>query len=124
MLGSTTTCSDTPLLVTPRRAFADYDAANDRGPVAAAVRPVSYEMQRAARAHRALVIGEIVASAIHSVVATARRVRAHVEERRQARLNQDDFRRLDEHALRDLGLTRIDLSPGVWDPFSGLHNRT
>ncbi|MEO8674632.1 MAG: hypothetical protein ABI569_03585 [Casimicrobiaceae bacterium] len=35
LLGSTTTCTDTPLVVTARRAFADFDAANDRGQVAA-----------------------------------------------------------------------------------------
>ena len=121
--GSVAACTDTPLLVTPRRAFADYDAANDRGPAACVERPGSYELHLAARAQRASAIGELVVAAIRGTVAFVLRARAHVQERRQARLNQDNLRRLGDHALRDLGLTRIDLSRPSGDPFLDIRTR-
>ena len=123
VLGSVAACTDTPLLVTPRRAFADYDAANDRGPAASAARPGSYKLHLAARAQRASAIGDTVVAAIRATVAFVRRARAHVRERRQAGLNEDNLRRLGEHALRDLGLTRIDLSHSSWDPLQDIRTR-
>jgi uncharacterized protein YjiS (DUF1127 family) len=123
VLGSVAACTDTPLLVTARRAFADYDAANDRGPVASAARPGSYELHLAARAQRASAIGKMIVAAIRGTVAFVRRARAHVPERRQARLNEDNLRRLGDHALRDLGLTRIDLSRASLDPLQDLRTR-
>jgi uncharacterized protein YjiS (DUF1127 family) len=123
VLGSVAACTDTPLLVTARRAFADYDAANDRGPAASSARPGSYELHLAARAQRASAIVEMVLAAIRGAVAFVRRARAHVQERRQARLNEDNLRRLGDHALRDLGLTRIDLSHASRDPLQDIRAR-
>ena len=123
VLGSVPACTDTPLLVTPRRAFADYDAANDRGPGAPAARPGGYELHLTARAQRASDIGDMAVAAIRGTVAFVHRVRTRLQERRAARLNQENLRRLGDHALRDLGLTRVDLSRAPGDPLFDIRTR-
>jgi len=77
---------------------------------ASSVRPASFQLLPAARAHRSVIIGELVVAAIRAVVAIARRAHARHRQRRQATAVYDALRQLDDHTLRDLGFDRSEMT--------------
>jgi uncharacterized protein YjiS (DUF1127 family) len=79
------------------------DVATDMG---SSARPTSYDLHRAARAYRSVILGEFIVAAIQAVGAIARRAYARQRQRRQATAIHDALRRLDDRALRDLGFDR------------------
>jgi uncharacterized protein YjiS (DUF1127 family) len=68
----------------------------------------------AVRAHRAMMMGEMIAAAMKAVAAGFRHAFAKRREYREARAFYDAFRRLDDHMLRDLGFDRSDLEQIAW----------
>lgn len=72
--------------------------------------PPSYDLYQEAYAHRAVVLGEMIAAAIQAAGALVRRVHAHHQRRRQARAIRDALRQLDDRTLRDLGFDRSEIS--------------
>ena len=120
------TCSDTPTVIV-RYGSAGNDsaisedgleswppyaiAANDLGDVAASPSTSSalagsYELHRAARAYRSLMLGSIIVAAIQAVVAIARRAYARHRQRQRASAIYDVLRKVDDRTLRDMGLDR------------------
>ena len=128
------TCSDTPIVIL-RHGYAGNDstcedpaisnddaepwarhalAANGFGDVAttnmaSSARPTSYEMHRAARAHRSFTLGTIIVAVIQAAGAIARRAHARHRQRRQAWDLYDALQQLDNHTLRDLGFDRSEI---------------
>jgi uncharacterized protein YjiS (DUF1127 family) len=76
---------------------------------AASAQLPKYELHRAARAHRSLMLGGIVIAAIRAAVAIARRAHARHRKRREAWAVQDALRELDDRTLRDLGFDRSEI---------------
>lgn len=76
---------------------------------AASAQLPKYELHRAARAHRSLMLGEIVIAAIRAAVAITRRAYARHGKRREAWAVQDALRELDDRTLRDLGFDRSEI---------------
>jgi uncharacterized protein YjiS (DUF1127 family) len=72
-------------------------------------RPTNYHAYQAARVHRSLIIGEMIAAAINAVGAIARRARALHRRHREARAICDALSELDDHLLRDLGFDRSEI---------------
>lgn len=68
--------------------------------------PSSYDRYQAARAHRAVVLGELMAAAMQWLDALVRRAYLRNRERREARAAYEALRRLDDRTLRDLGFHR------------------
>jgi len=67
-------------------------------------------LYQAARAHRSLIIGELIVAAIRGAGAIARLAHARHVQRRQAKAVHDALRRLGDHTLRDLGFERSELT--------------
>jgi len=89
-------------------------AANDPVDVAASEStssglPGSYELHRAARAHRSLMLGSIIVAAVQAVVAIARRAYVRQRQRHRASATYDVLRRLDDRMLRDMGIDRSEI---------------
>ena len=63
-----------------------------------------------ARAHRSFTLGEIIVAAIEAVGAIARRALARHRQRQLARATCEALRQLDDHALRDLGFDRAEIT--------------
>ena len=68
-----------------------------------------YPAFRGSRIESARELGEIIAAAIGTVVAIARRMRARYRRQREARAVRDALHSLDDHALRDLGFHRSEI---------------
>ena len=86
-------------------------AANDLDDVAASPSTSSapggsYELHRAARAYRSLMLGSIIVAAIQAVVAIARRAYARHRQRQRASAIYDVLRKVDDRTLRDIGVDR------------------
>jgi uncharacterized protein YjiS (DUF1127 family) len=88
-----------------RRAF----ASNGFGDAATGARFSSYEIFLAARTLRAIVLGEIVATAFRALSGLAQRAYAYYRQRRRASEIYDTLRQLDDSTLRDLGFDRSEL---------------
>ncbi len=120
------TCGDTPTVIV-RYGSAGNDsaisedgleswppyaiAANDLGDVAASPSTSSalagsYELHRAARAYRSLMLGSIIVASIRAVVAIARRAYARHRQRQRASAIYDVLRKIDDRTLRDMGFDR------------------
>ncbi len=120
-------CTDTPLLVIPRRGTADNDATCDDpalstcdaeswaryasaasgfGDAATAGWPTSYEVHQAAKSRRARSLGASIAAAARAIRESARRLVARYRQRQDAKAAYDLLRGLDDHLLRDLGFDR------------------
>lgn len=88
-------------------------AANGSGNAAAAdfatAWPSSYELYQAARANRAFVLGEMVASALKSVRAIVRLAYRRYQHYRQKSAVYDTLSQLDDRTLRDLGFDRSEI---------------
>jgi uncharacterized protein YjiS (DUF1127 family) len=95
------TCSDMPIVISGRES-AGNDATYERS--------TSYELYRAARAHRSRLVGDIFVAMIRAVVAIARRAHARHRQRRQARAIDNALRQLDDRTLRDLGFDRSEIT--------------
>jgi uncharacterized protein YjiS (DUF1127 family) len=76
---------------------------------AASAQLTSYELHSAARAHRWLMLGEIVIAAMWAAVAITRRAYARHRKSREAWAVQDALRELDDRTLRDLGFDRREI---------------
>jgi uncharacterized protein YjiS (DUF1127 family) len=91
----------------------DALAADGRGDIAtdtgSSARPTSYDLHRTARAYRSFILGAFIVAAIHAVGAIARRAYARQRQRRQATAIHDALHRLDDRALRDIGLDRSEI---------------
>lgn len=103
-------------------------AANDPGDVAAGESassglPGSYELHRAARADRSLMLGSIIVAAVQAVVAIARRAYVRQRQRHRASATYDVLRRLDDRMLRDLGIDRSEIG-SVAAEMSGIEQQT
>ena len=72
--------------------------------------PGIYEIYRQARANRSAALGKIIVAAFDAVVATVRRAYARYQQYRAARATYDELSALDDHALRDLGMSRDEIS--------------
>lgn len=68
-----------------------------------------YDLQRAARARRAAVLGTLVRTTISSAIGFARRALSRYLRRRDARRMQSVLSDLDDRTLRDLGLHRCEI---------------
>jgi uncharacterized protein YjiS (DUF1127 family) len=77
---------------------------------ASSERPTSYRLHQAARAHRSLILGDIIVAAIQAAGAIARRAHARHRQRRQARAIYDALHQLDNRTLRDLGFDRSEIT--------------
>ena len=127
----TESCSDTPRLAPPRRESAGNEASCEApaipgdeaghgvrpmlamhgfGDAAGAARLSTYEIDRTARAHRALLLGELAVATIRAVAAFARRARARRERHRQAAAIREALGQLDDRALHDLGFDRSEIA--------------
>jgi uncharacterized protein YjiS (DUF1127 family) len=123
------TCRDTPTIIV-RYGSAGNDAvisenaaepwpphaiaANELGDIAAtestsSTLSGSYELHRAARAHRSRMLGSIIVAAIDAVAAIARRAYARHRQRQRASATYDVLRKLDDHTLRDMGFDRSEI---------------
>ena len=71
--------------------------------------PAHALLQRA-RAERARAIGDAVIRAARAVMAFARNAHARHRQRREARAVRDMLYALDDHMLRDLGLSRTEIA--------------
>src|SRR5215469_15218352 len=71
--------------------------------------PGIYELYRQARANRSAALGEMIAAAFDAVVATVRRAYSRYQQYRAARATYDELSGLDDHALRDLGMSRDEI---------------
>jgi uncharacterized protein YjiS (DUF1127 family) len=71
---------------------------------------LSYELYRAARARRATTVVELVTVAARTVSAAARRAYAAYLQRREATAMCRALRQLDDDILRDLGISRSEIS--------------
>ena len=85
-------------------------AANGFGDGAEASALSSYELMRAARVHRGRVLGELIGRVARAVAAAAKGLYAAYRRRRAAAELHGELRELDDHALRDLGFDRSELS--------------
>jgi uncharacterized protein YjiS (DUF1127 family) len=77
--------------------------------VASSARPTSYRLNQDARVHRSHTLGDIIAAAIRTVDAIARRAYARYRQRRQGRATYETLRQLDDRTLRDLGFDRSEI---------------
>jgi len=71
--------------------------------------PSSYELYLEARVHRAAAVRRMIVAAFDAVVATVRRAYRRYQQYRAARVTYDELSGLDDHALRDLGMTRDEI---------------
>jgi len=85
--------------------------------------PSSYELYRAARANRAFVLGEMVATASRSVRAFMRRTYRRYRKFRQESALYETLSQLDDGTLRDLGFHRSEIRSVVAE-WSGEAERT
>ena len=79
------------------------DAANPAAPL------TGYDAYRTAQAHRAVVLGEMLAAGMQALGAIVRRAYLRSRERRAARAAYEALRRLDDRTLRDLGFHRSEV---------------
>ena len=70
----------------------------------------TYEIDRIARARRALLLGELAVATIRAVAAFARRARSRREQHRRAAAIREALYELDDHALHDLGFDRSEIA--------------
>jgi uncharacterized protein YjiS (DUF1127 family) len=68
------------------------------------------ELYRAARAHRSLVLGNLIIRAIHAGGAIVRQAIARYRQRQQARNLNVALHQLDDRILRDLGINRSEIT--------------
>jgi uncharacterized protein YjiS (DUF1127 family) len=80
----------------------------------------SYELHRAARAYRSLMLGSIIVAAIQAVVAIARLAYARHRQRQRASAIYDVLRRVDDRTLRDIGFDRGE----IWSVATELSGKT
>ena len=87
-------------------------ASSDRtaGDAATPLRPTSYELHRAARANRSLMLGDIIIAVFRAAGASARQAYARYRQRQEARATCAALRDLDDRMLRDLGLDRSEIT--------------
>jgi uncharacterized protein YjiS (DUF1127 family) len=85
------------------RATAENDASCDAPPLCANDVDIAH-------AHRARALAGMIAAAIRSACAIARRVYERHRQRRLARVTYDELRHLDDRALHDLGFDRSELT--------------
>jgi uncharacterized protein YjiS (DUF1127 family) len=71
--------------------------------------PGMYELYVQARANRSAALGKMIVAAFDAVVATVRRAYRRYQQYRAARVTYDELSGLDDHALRDLGMTRDEI---------------
>jgi uncharacterized protein YjiS (DUF1127 family) len=76
---------------------------------AASAWPSNYELYRAARANRAFVLGEMMASAVRSVRALVRLAYRRYRQYRHESALYDTLSQLDDRTLRDLGFDRSEI---------------
>jgi uncharacterized protein YjiS (DUF1127 family) len=69
----------------------------------------SYELPRAARAHRSFTLGEIVVAMIQAVGAIAGRLYARHRQRQMEKTIYNQLQRLDDRTLHDIGLDRCEM---------------
>jgi uncharacterized protein YjiS (DUF1127 family) len=124
-------CSDSPRRASPRHQSAGNETACDETATAGnepeyGLRPAPaiegsrgaadaawlshYEIDRVARARRALVLGTMVVATIRAAVAFARRARARRRQLRRAAAIRGALRELDDRALHDLGFDRSEIA--------------
>ena len=85
--------------------------------------PGIYELYQRARANRSAALGEMIAAASDAVAATVRRAYARYQQYRAARATYDELSGLDDHALRDLGMSRDEI-PSFAAETAGLADQT
>jgi len=76
---------------------------------ATSVWPSSYELHQAARANRAFVLGEMLASAVRAVRVVLRSAYSRYRDYRQQSALYDTLSELDDRTLRDLGFDRSEI---------------
>jgi uncharacterized protein YjiS (DUF1127 family) len=71
--------------------------------------PGMYELYLQARANRSTALGDVITAALGALVTTVRRAYARYQQYRAARATYDELSGLDDHALRDLGMSRDEI---------------
>jgi len=68
------------------------------------------ELDRAARAHRSLVLGNLIIRTVHAGSAIVRQAIARYRQRQQARNLRVALHQLDDRILHDLGINRSEIA--------------
>jgi uncharacterized protein YjiS (DUF1127 family) len=71
--------------------------------------PGIYELYLQARANRSAAVGEMIAAASDALVTMVRGAYARYQQYRATRITYDELSALDDHALRDLGMSRDEI---------------
>jgi uncharacterized protein YjiS (DUF1127 family) len=71
--------------------------------------PGMYELYVQARANRSAALGKMIVAAFDAVVATMRQSYARYRQYRATRVTYDELSGLDDHTLRDLGMSRDEI---------------